>query len=190
MSELGLAEKVVRLDRALDRAAIPHAFGGALALAHYATPRATLDIDVNAFVAPEEYEIVAGALRWLRVERIPSEEDAVRDRHVRASWGATPIDVFFATNALHDAMRDGARAVPFAKTTIPILASEHLMVIKLAHDRHQDWIDVEQLLAAVPDLDTGEVRRWTERLGLATNDPRLLRFNALAAEPRGANKIA
>jgi hypothetical protein len=43
-----LPEKVVAIDRALDD--VPHAFGGALALAYYAEPRATVDIDLNVFV--------------------------------------------------------------------------------------------------------------------------------------------
>jgi len=42
-----LPEKVVAIDSALT--GLPHAFGGALALAYYAEPRATVDIDVNVF---------------------------------------------------------------------------------------------------------------------------------------------
>ena len=43
-------------------AKIPHAIGGALALAYYAEPRATIDIDLNVFVPPERWEEVVGAL--------------------------------------------------------------------------------------------------------------------------------
>ena len=42
-----LDEKIVAIGRALEAADIPHAFGGAQALAYYATPRATHDIDLN-----------------------------------------------------------------------------------------------------------------------------------------------
>ena len=47
----GLPAKIVALHRALERAQLPHAFGGALALA-WCTQRArgTIDIDVNVFV--------------------------------------------------------------------------------------------------------------------------------------------
>lgn len=47
---LGLAERVLAIHQALDRAAILHAFGGAIACAYHAAPRATRDIDVNLFV--------------------------------------------------------------------------------------------------------------------------------------------
>ena len=45
-----LPEKVLLLEEGFAGRGIPHAFGGALALAYYATPRATVDIDVNVFV--------------------------------------------------------------------------------------------------------------------------------------------
>jgi hypothetical protein len=47
-----LPEKIVAIDEAL--AEIPHAFGGALALAYYAEPRATVDIDINVFIPATE----------------------------------------------------------------------------------------------------------------------------------------
>ena len=53
MAELPLAEKVVLLARVLTQAQIPFAFGGALAFAYYGEPRATVDIDLNLFVATE-----------------------------------------------------------------------------------------------------------------------------------------
>ena len=59
-----LDEKIVALENALEGAGIPHAFGGAHALAYYATPRATHDIDLNVFVgadrAAELLRLLAG----------------------------------------------------------------------------------------------------------------------------------
>ena len=40
----------------------PHAFGGALALAYYAEPAATIDIDLNVFVAVDRFDDVAAPL--------------------------------------------------------------------------------------------------------------------------------
>ena len=48
MSGLTLAQRVEAIDAALSE--LPHAFGGALALAYYAEPRSTIDIDVNVFI--------------------------------------------------------------------------------------------------------------------------------------------
>ena len=65
-AELALPDKVVALGRALDD--VPHAFGGALALAYYAEPRATQDIDVNVFVAESQAADVLSVLAPLGVE--------------------------------------------------------------------------------------------------------------------------
>ena len=43
-----LDEKLIAIQRAFVDAGIPHAFGGANALAYYATPRATAGIDINS----------------------------------------------------------------------------------------------------------------------------------------------
>src|SRR3989441_9195342 len=105
MAELGLAEKVVRLHETLDAAGIGHAFGGALALAYYAEPRATIDIDLNLFVPADCYPDVAEPLLALGVDA--DDPDAVaavaRDGQTRFMWDLTPIDLFFAYDAFHDA---------------------------------------------------------------------------------------
>lgn len=183
MADLGLADKIERVDRALLRARIPHAFGGALALAYYATPRATIDIDVNVFVTTDRYESVATILRRAGVDRIPDDANVVRDGQVRTWWADTPIDLFFSYDEVHEAMRDAVRIVPFGKKTIPILAPEHLLVAKAVFNRAKDWIDIEQMIVAVEDLDVEEVKRWMKHL-VGVKDERLERFKALVRDLR------
>ncbi|MBI1843131.1 MAG: hypothetical protein HYR89_00725, partial [Actinobacteria bacterium] len=60
MKRLPLPRKVLALTCALD--GVPHAFGGALALAYYAEPRATIDIDLNVFVHGDRFMDVAKQL--------------------------------------------------------------------------------------------------------------------------------
>lgn len=185
MSELSLADKVVALHRGLGRARLEHAFGGALALAYYATPRATIDIDVNIFVSPARYGACAAVLRKLGAGTIPAPELAARDGQVRAWWGRTPVDMFFSYDPVHEAMREWTRPVPFGKGEIPILSPEHLLVAKVAFDRAKDWIDIEQILVAVDDLDLEEIRRWLAHL--MGGDSRVARFNTLVSALRGTS---
>lgn len=179
MSAPGLADKVVLLDEALASAGIPHAFGGALALAYYGEPRSTVDIDVNLFVAADRFEEVRVVLARTGVDRFPDEATVGRDGQGRAFWGANPIDLFFSYDPVHEAMRRGVRRVPFGEQEIPILSVEHLAVAKVVFDRQKDWIDLEQVLAANPGLDLDEVERWLERL-LGGHDRRHRRFLELA----------
>jgi len=175
---LTLPERIVALEHGL--AEIPHAFGGALALAYYAEPRATIDIDLNLFVHVDRFPDVAAPLLALGVAA--SEPNAVasvaHDGQGRVMWDNTPIDLFFAYDAFHDAAAGARRTVPFAATTIPILASEHLVVCKVVFDRPKDWVDIDAMLAAEVALDAAEVLRWVGRIA-GDRDPRYDRIAAV-----------
>jgi hypothetical protein len=183
MSELSLPDKVLAIHRSLREASIGHAFGGALALAYYAEPRATIDIDLNVFAAPGEHAAVHAVLMPLGVGEEADPAATERDGQCRWWWGRTPVDLFFAYDALHDAMRRGARTVPFGDTTIVVLAPEHLTICKAIFDRPKDWLDIEQILVCEGDLDIADVTRWLERIA-GPGDRRTERFGELAAAAR------
>ena len=59
----GLIEKVGAIHSALTEADLPHAFGGALALAWcVGDPRATIDVDINVFIAEADAALLRSAL--------------------------------------------------------------------------------------------------------------------------------
>jgi hypothetical protein len=153
-----LPERLVVLHRALARRRIPHAFGGAIALAYWTLdPRATSDIDVNVFLPAAD---AAKALRALPPEVAQPEgtvEAIARDGQIRLWWGETPIDLFFDTVPIHeDAARHRAR-VDFLRTQIPVLGPLELAVFKAMFDRTRDWADIEAMLFA-DRLDFDAVR--------------------------------
>jgi hypothetical protein len=178
MTPMTLAQRVLAIDGALG--AMPHAFGGALALAYYAEPRATIDIDVNVFVPVERFGEVFSPLRTLGVEvDDPSVLEILqRDGQVRVFWGGTPVDLFFSYDAFHEAAGRARRVVPFDDVTIPILAAEHLMVCKVVFDRPRDWVDIEAMLELDVEIDAAEVLRWVDRV-VGDEDPRFERTVAL-----------
>jgi hypothetical protein len=182
MSEPALHEKVLAIHRLLSREKIPHAFGGALALAYYAEPRSTIDIDVNVFLSPADYPVVERALAKLGVGDGADADAVTRDGQCRLRWGSSPIDLFFAYDALHDAMRTAIRKQPFADTRIPVLSPEHLLVCKAIFNRPKDWLDIEQMIVAVERLDMEEVRRWLGRI-LGPDDPRMEHLESLLRAP-------
>jgi hypothetical protein len=173
-----LPERVVALEGALS--GIPHAFGGALALAYYAEPRATIDIDLNVFVPADRYADVAAPLLALGVESDAPEAKAAveRDGQTRVMWDETPIDLFFAYDAFHDAAALASRVVPFADTTISILGPEHLIVCKVVFNRPRDWVDIDAIVDRDIALDVAEVLRWVGRIAGDT-DPRYERIAAV-----------
>jgi hypothetical protein len=179
VTPLTLAQRITALHDAL--ASIPHAFGGALALAYYADPRATIDIDLNVFVTVDRYDEVAVPLADLGASVDESVAALVRrDGQARVMWDGTPIDLFFSYDAFHEAAARGRRDVPFADGTITILAPEHLIVCKVVFNRLKDWADIDAMLATRPALDVAEVLRWVGRLA-GDRDPRFERIAAVLA---------
>lgn len=181
MSRRSLPDKIVAIDEALT--AVPHAFGGALALAYYAEPRATIDIDLNVFVAVEDHEAVFAPLCELGVT-VDATDTIERDGQVRLWWDATPLDVFFAYDRFHVTAGAASRHVPFADTTIPILAAEHLVVCKVVFDRPKDWVDIDAMVALGAAIDTGEVLRWVGRI-IGDDDTRYGRVAAVLSARSG-----
>ncbi|HXE43983.1 MAG TPA: nucleotidyl transferase AbiEii/AbiGii toxin family protein [Conexibacter sp.] len=153
-----LPEKLVALHRALARRRIPHAFGGAIALAYWTLdPRATSDIDLNVFLPAAEAERALRALPT-EVDRPDGTAEAIaRDGQVRLWWGETPVDVFFDSVPLHEDAARHRRTVPFASASIPVLGPQELAVFKAMFDRTRDWADIEAMLAA-ETLDLDAVR--------------------------------
>jgi hypothetical protein len=183
MSATSLTEKVVAIDDALASTRLPHAFGGAIALAYYAEPRATIDVDVNVFVGVERVGDVAGALEPLGVAASMDMPRFEEEGQCRWWWERTPVDLFFSYDPLHEAMAKAFRRVDFADGRIPILSPEHLTVCKAVFDRAKDWIDIEQILVSNPDLDRDEIRGWLERF-VGADDLRAQRFEELSFQTR------
>jgi hypothetical protein len=169
---------VVAIHDALDAAKIPHAIGGALALAYYAEPRATIDIDVNVFLPTDRWPDVRDALSLLGVNVQTDPAALARDGQVRLWWDRNAVDLFFSYDPFHDDMHRAARRVPFADTNIPILSPEHLAVCKAMFDRPKDWLDIEQILVATSPVDPPEIEAWLETM-VGEHDQRLARFREI-----------
>ena len=143
---IDLVGKILRMHRAFANADIPHAFGGALALAWCtAQARGTIDIDVNVFVGGEAIErVVAGLPKAVKC----SPADVVvlrRELQHRLWWDHTPVDLFLNSTPYHDALAARVRWESFAGSQLPFLGCEDLAVFKVIFDRTKDWADLEAM---------------------------------------------
>lgn len=166
MPEASTAAEVARaLADALERHNISYAIGGALALGFYAPPRATVDVDVNAFVplddgletltvALEEAGFTAeGTRKLLRAEAAKSGQFRGRVRGIR-------VDVFVPAVPYYAELESSRRRTTLFERPIWILGPEDLAVLKLMFFRRKDLADVEAILRDQGEtLDRQYIRR-------------------------------
>ena len=176
-----LPDKVIAIHEALSAAKLPHAIGGALALAYYAEPRATIDVDLNLFVTPEHWKEVVDALSPLGIDVGELDSGALlRDGQCRLWWGQNPVDLFFSNVPIHEEMPKRIRRLPFGDTTLPFVSPEHLAVFKAMFSRPKDWIDIEQMLVATDQIDLAEIESWLEQM-VGRSDPRFAKLEEIKA---------
>lgn len=181
-----LPERLVDLHQALARHRVPHAFGGAIALAYWTLdPRATSDIDVNVFVPAHDCAAVLPALPDGIALPAGTAETIERDGQIRLWWAETPVDLFFDYAPVHADAARHRRTVPFAGVRIPVLGPVELAVFKAMFDRTRDWADIEAMIAA-GTLDLEAVDDALRTM-LAAGDTR---FARLAEAARRAGRPA
>lgn len=182
MSDLSLVDKVLLLHDALEEGGVPHAFGGALALAfHVEQPRGTADIDVNISVPTDLAGDVLGCLPPDIEHDASSVARIHADGQVRLWWGRTPLDLFFPQHLLHQVVAGRVVTMPLGSGAIPVLSATDLTIFKALFDRTKDWADIEEMLA-FGSPDVAEALAWlTEIVG--ADDPRVARLASSRPPP-------
>lgn len=176
-----LAEKVVMLHHALDEAALPHAFGGPLALGWCThQPRGTADIDVNVFVPTTSVGKVRTALPADVTWTATDTRQLKRDGQTRLFWDGTPVDVFLNTTEFHESVVQRVSLEPFAGEMLPFLSCFDLAVFKAFFDRRRDWADLEDMVTA-GSFDVDAVMA-TLATYLGPDDERIAKVEELARE--------
>ena len=161
-----MAERIVAVHRSFDAAEIPHAFGGAIALAyHTLRPRATSGIDINVALAGMDAERVFRSMPPQvkgsgQLIRVAQARDEVRLRWMRSG----SIDLFFARDDYYRLVEERKEIQRFAGTSIPVISATDLTVFKTLFNRPQDWVDIAEMLKA-GTVDAAEALRWAEHLG-------------------------
>ena len=176
---MNLVEKIRVCHEALAAAEVPHAFGGALALAWCTgSARGTIDIDVNLFVGKQQIESVLAALpedvRWTQTDL----KRLKRDLQHRLWWDNTPLDVFFNSTDYHHGLLERIHWEDFAETKIPFISCQDLAVFKVFFNRTKDWADLEAMHEAAT-LDVTFVSDVIRQY-LGENDHRLQRLAEIA----------
>ena len=141
----------VAIVRAFDQANIEYALCGALALAVYGAPRATLDIDVIARKSDADRirEVVRGG--GFTFEALPMEfsGSGIEVQRFTKLIAGRPLmlDVLWLNPKLQ-AIWDDRQRVPWQGGTLCVVSREGLITLKLTAGRAQDLVDIQALTAA------------------------------------------
>ncbi|MEM9621823.1 MAG: hypothetical protein AAF993_09255 [Pseudomonadota bacterium] len=179
---MDLVEKIIACHTRLKAADIPHAFGGALALAWCtAAARGTIDIDINLLAGKERITDVLSALAPEVAHTTKDIKRLQRDLQHRLWWEHTPVDLFFNSTSYHADLSQRVRWEQFAEHRVPFLSCADLAVFKVFFDRSKDWADLE----AMRDAGTLDVQFVAGVIShyLGVEDSRLARLMELAGEP-------
>lgn len=180
---MNLVDLVLDVDHHLDAGGIPHAFGGALALAYVAEPRGTVDIDVNVFTMFDEVDAALSALGalGLRPERPREEWMPMAGIRLRQQGGLHPVDVFPSLDERYSEVERRCVRHPFGpgRVELPFLAPEDLVVFKLSFGRDKDWVDVRAITRSGHHLDIDYVERQLVGLRGPAMHPRVARLRSM-----------
>ncbi len=178
-----LVEKLLAIHEALKAHSLPHAFGGAIALAYCVEePRGTRDLDLNVFVdAKRAAEVFAALPEGVRVEDADVEQ-AKQNGQTRLFWDGVPVDIFLNNLPLHEEVANGVTWVELQGSSIPVLDCASLVVFKSFFARGRDWGDIEEVAASTPEDVETALRVVTELVG--EDDPSRRKLAEIAAGKR------
>jgi hypothetical protein len=175
-----LASRLIEIHDALTAARLPHAFGGAIALAYCTEePRGTRDLDVNVFVRPSLAKEVFAALPDGVATSSGELASAEEEGQVRLWWQDTPIDIFLSVHPFHDEVERSVRQVPFSGRIVPVVGCTSLAVFKALLSRTKDWADIEEMVQAGA-MDVSGAVAWVQQI-VGSDGASVARMKALAA---------
>lgn len=179
--ELGAAIAV-----ALDAAGIPNALGGAIALAAWGIPRATMDVDINIFVDDHRVDDVLDVLE--RETALIVDRDAARRGHrerglmVLKSGSGMRVDIFTPSIEFSWEAARTSKRVQLLGVEVAVLSAEALAVFKLLFFRSKDIADLERLVATQQgQMDVAYVRRHLVDM-MGEDDPRVIKWDELVSQ--------
>jgi len=180
-----IADVILEMDASLTSFDVRHAFGGALALAYYAEPRGTVDVDINVGIPYESRSALLAHLDQMGWHADGDAEQALPAAGTRLHQiGETVVvDLFFAFHALHDDVLDRAVVKPFfhegTRHELRFLSAEDLTVFKISFGRTKDWVDIEAIIAAGTPIDADYVEQQLVHFKGPTVYPATARLRAI-----------
>jgi len=171
-----LAKAADAVVRCLERADIPYAVVGGLALGIWGQPRSTYDVDVIVATAESEIDQLCAALTdqpefVLDPSVCPMPRTTLVRVHLldkrKSPVELTLIDVLVFGNAFSQSVVDRRVLMDFEGRDYYFCSAEDLIVMKLLANRPQDILDVSAVLKRRGDrLDRVYIDHWANEINV------------------------
>jgi hypothetical protein len=173
-----VADLLVSLDQALRLAGKRWYLFGAQAAILYGAARLTADVDVTVDVGDRPVRELLNALDAGGFgARFPFDDAFIATTRVLPlvhERSGLPVDVVLAGAGLEQVMLERVRLVDVRDATIPVVAPDDLIVLKILAGRPKDLEDVESLLAAGSVDDLAQARETLRLLEQALDESDLV----------------
>lgn len=151
---------------------------GGVAASILGRPRFTRDIDALVILEEERWpELLETGKQCGFDPRLSDPLEFARRSRVlllRHRGSGIDVDLAFGTLPFEEEALRRFISVKVSSVTIPLASPDDLVIMKAVAGRPQDWLDIESLLAAHPDLDLDRVRRWVGEFSSALESPEIL----------------
>jgi hypothetical protein len=157
---------------------IPAVLIGGVAASVLGRPRFTEDVDALAMLPEADWaRALQAAARFGIVPRVADAlEFAQRSRVLlmRHADSQIDLDITFGSLPFEQAAVSRGAVHDVEGIPVPLPRVEDLLVMKAIACRPKDLEDIRGLLAAHPEADVGEARRWVREFAAAIGTPQLL----------------
>jgi hypothetical protein len=173
-----------QLAQALEKRGQDYAIGGAVALAYWAEPRGTMDVDLTLFLSPDQPSECVRLLQEIGCEVPATEAISLLQEHgfCRATYDSMRVDVFVPTIPFYAAAKVRRRRVPLRAGHAMIWDPETLSVFKMMFFRRKDIADLEQIMRSQSSsLDRNWIREQLVEM-YGARDARIAQWDELDRE--------
>lgn len=158
----------------LGKAGIEYMMTGSMAMAVYASPRMTRDIDMIIQVSPEDAGKIVELFRDDFYIDEPSVRDAIRNRgmfNIIHNESIIKVDFIVRKDEEYRTLEFSRRQqIDIDGVLVSIVAPEDLILSKLVWGKQSNselqLSDVRQMLAVLTDLDNDYLDKWSRELGV------------------------
>jgi len=181
---LSVAEVAAQLAERLEGIGCDYAIGGAIALACWAEPRGTVDVDVSFYLPIKELGKSLAVLHAIGAE---FSETNVRESLAEHGFCGVKflerrLDVFLPIAAIYEAARPRRKKMSVGNRQVMVWDAETLCVFKMMFFRRKDMADVEAILhAQTENFDFSWVEQQLIEM-YGNRDPRVSQWHELVEE--------